>query len=48
MAGLLSVGVIGAGDLLRLGPLYDRSDGIRHDPVCPYPVMRRIATRSLI
>ena len=45
MAGAVSVGATGAGDILRLGPLDDTSYGRRHYLVCPYPVMRRIVAR---
>ena len=44
MAGEVSVGAIGAGDSLRLGPSDDTSDGRRHDLVCLYPVLRRICS----
>ena len=45
MAGEVSVVAIGAGDSLRLGPLYDTSGGRIHDLVCLYPVLRRIVAR---
>ena len=48
MAGVVSVGAIGAGYLLRLIPSDDMSDGIRHNRVCPYPVLRRIVAQSRV
>ena len=48
MAGVVSVGAIGAGDILRLGPSDYTSDGRRHDLVCPYPVLGRIVARIRI
>ena len=42
MAVVVSVGIIGAVDSLRLCPLDDTSVGRRHDLVCVYPVLRRI------
>ena len=42
MAGVVSVGAIGDGDILRLGPSDDMSDGIIHKLVCPYSVLERI------
>ena len=48
MAGVVSVGTIGAGDILSLGTSDDTSDGKIHDLVCPYPVLRRIVTRSRV
>ena len=48
MAGVVSVGAIGTGDLLSLGFSDDTSDGRRHDLVCPYPVLRLIVARSRV
>ena len=48
MAVGVSAGAIDTGDLLRLGPSGDTSDGRRHDLLCPYPDMRRIVARSRV
>ena len=42
MEGVVSVGAIGAGDLLRLVPTDDTSNGRIHNLLCTYPVLRRI------
>ena len=38
-------GAIGAGDILMLDPSDDKSDGRRHDLLCPYPNLRCIVER---
>ena len=48
MAGEVSVGAIGAGESLRLGPLDDIVGGRRHDLVFIYPVLIHIITRSCV
>ena len=48
MGGGVSVGAIDAGDLLRLVPSDDMSDGRRHYLLCPYSNLRRIVARSRV
>ena len=46
MAYLISVGAIGAGDLLKLDPSDDTSDGRGHNLLCPSFDLRRIVKWS--
>ena len=48
MAVEVSVGDIGSGDYLRLGPLDDMLGGRIHNLACRYPVLRRIVAQSHI
>ena len=48
MSGGVSVGAINDGDLMRLGPSDDTSDGRRHDLMCLYIDLRRIVAQSRI
>ena len=48
MAGVVSVGAIEVGDLLRFGPLDDTSDGRRHEFLFLYPDVRRIVEQSQV
>ena len=48
MADVVSVGSIGAGDLLRLDPSDDKSDERRHKILCPYLDLRCIYKRRRV
>ena len=48
MAGVVSVGAVGAGDILRFGLSVDTSYLRRHNRVCPYPVLRHIVAQSRV